>query len=96
MPRRPGKPRSWLAPQLGNRGVQHDPVAALPKIVFEVYHKRQSRLTGENVPTSPQISKEFALFSNAKTAEDQIENVIRSRCTCNLIQCSQGVIKIEQ
>ena len=76
--------------------MQHDPVAAFTKIIFELYHQRQSRLTGENVPTSPQIFQEIYLFPDAEAAEDQIENVVSGRCARNLIQCSQGVIEVEQ
>jgi hypothetical protein len=80
----------------GNYTVQHDPVAAFTKIVFELYYKRQAGLTGENVSTPPELFQGIYLLSNAKAAENQIENVIGSRCAGNLVQCSQRVIKIEQ
>jgi hypothetical protein len=39
----------------GDYAMQHDPVAAFPKIVFEFYYKRQVGLTGENVSISPKF-----------------------------------------
>ena len=50
----------------GNYAVQHDPVAAFAKVVFELHHKRQIRLTAENVSTSSQFSKQLAYFPMQK------------------------------